>query len=324
MLELARRGVLGACLLIGLWLYFLPDPSPLWTVEPAGAGQNGSARVVTVSGPLWAAFFRQAGQALAGEKAEKAFARRLGQGPRQNGEVGPKLYYKYYDPPLADLGRPEKATLRLEGTELSLALGVFAPDPGAAPWAERPPSNLTHPWRKTGWKAWPAGLLTALFLPWPALGGAVLRWPRRKILAQDIAWLGLTGLCFGLPLAVFHAMPFAGAERAGITALCWGLAGLGLGLGWKAAARAASVVRLSDGGLTIIGLGEEVFVPYGRLASARPLPRSGLRWALGWFSSWTVELTMQGGKTLFVRLGDHEQVRRLLEACAGFGPDPTR
>lgn len=314
MLELARRGVLGVCLLLGLWLYFLPDPTPLWTVEPAGAGQGAAARVVTVSGPLWRAYFRQADQALAGAKTEKAFARRLGQGPRSDGSVGPKLYYKYYDPPLSDLGGPDNIRLRLEGTDLALSLGVFVPHPGTAPGKDQPPASLTHPWRKTGWKAWPAGLLTALFLPWPAGGRAVLRWPRRKIVALDVFWLAFAGLFFGLPLAIFHGMAFANARQAVMTVLCWGAAGLGLALGRVAAARAARGVLLADQGVTIIGLGEEVFVPYGGPSSARLLAPCGWRRRLGWFASWTVALTLRNGETLLVNLGDAEQADRLVQA----------
>ncbi|GAB6035931.1 hypothetical protein JCM15519_04900 [Fundidesulfovibrio butyratiphilus] len=317
MLELARRGVLGACLLIGLWLFFLPDRTPLWTVGPYGEGGDPAVRTVTVSGPLWAAFFQQAGKALAGAKVEKTLARRLGLGPRQDGSKGPKLYFKYYDPPLSELGRPEKVALRLEGTDLALSLDVFVPDPRIALWTEQPPPALIHPWRKTGWKAWPAGLLTALFLPWPGRGKGLLRWPGRKILALDLCWLGLTALCFGFPLAFFQGMAFAGAQRTACTALCWALACLGLGLGWVAAARAASGVRLTDQGLTIIGLGEDEFVPYDRLASAQSPERSGWRARFGWFTPWIVVLTLLDGETLSVRLGDAEQAGRLVQVCSG-------
>jgi hypothetical protein len=303
MLELIRRVLLALTIAMGLWLFFLADLTPYYSVRipnpPSKPGVHGQdsllpfprtsqpPEVMAVSGEQGERFMAKAVEVSGGQDADPAWMRRIPPFERK-WDRPREIYFKVSEFPLAGLiprkvgpGNPPRVLEDASGRRLQLRFtrlddASFSLGSGLSEYG--PPLALVFAWRPWAWWCFGAGLATYLMLPWPRFAAGCLHFARWRVCLGDFGWVLMFSVCFGLPLAIVGGSVQALTCYGIFPCVFWVLAGLALVLVWYTAWAASFHVGLEDGGVSMGALGQELGIPFSSVVAASPVRHRYPKW----------------------------------------------
>lgn len=303
MLELYRRIGLALAIALGLWLFFLADLTPFYSVKTpkpvarAGTQAPGSLlpvprrseppMIISVSGPQEEQFMAKAAAVSSGQDVDPDWLRRVP--PFERTWDRPRdIYFKATEFPLAALlpgpPAPSGPSLLFEdaaGHKLELRLTRLDDESfhlGTGLTEYGPPLTMVFVWRPVAW--WCLGLGLALYclLPWRQFDASWRYFARWRVCLGDLGWAILFIAFFGLPMAIVGGSVQAVAAYPVFPCVLWPLAGLSLVGAWFAAWAASFRLRLDPSGLTLGALGPDLALPFASIVAAYPVRHRYPRW----------------------------------------------
>ncbi|MYL85095.1 hypothetical protein GTA51_18465 [Desulfovibrio aerotolerans] len=303
MLELYRRIFLALAIALGLWLFFLADLTPFYSVKTpkpvarAGSHAPGSLLplprrseppvIISVSGLQEEQFMAKAAAVSSGQDVDANWLRRVP--PFERTWDRPReIYFKAPEFPLnallpgpPDTSGPPLLFVDAAGHTLELRLTRLDDDSfhlGSGLTEYGPPLTMVFVWRPVAW--WCLGLGLALYglLPWRQFDATWRYIARWRVCLGDFGWAILFIAFFGLPMAIVGGSVQAVAAYPVFPCVLWPLAGLSLVGAWFAAWAAAFRLRLDPDGLTLGGLGPDLAIPFASIVAAYPVRHRYPRW----------------------------------------------
>lgn len=303
MVELYRRVILALTIALGLWLYFLADLTPFYSVQTPKPSATPQALnpdrllpfprrseppvVIPVSGPQEEQFMAKAAAVSSGQDDDPAWLRRIP--PFERAWDRPReIYFKDWEFPLAGLlpdpliaGGPPLVLADAAGRRLGLRFtriddSAFQLGSGLTEYG--PPLAMVFVWRPWAWWCFGAGLAVYGLLPWRRFDRAWRHYARWRVCLGDFGWVLLFTVFFGLPLAIVGGSVQAVAANAVFPCVFWPLAGLGLLAAWYSAWGASFRLRLSPSGLVFGALGPDREIAFAAIAAASPVRLRSPRW----------------------------------------------
>jgi len=292
MIELARRVVLLACILAGVWLSYLADLSPQYALrvprqpeaqEPHGpdsliamASEGKAGERLRVSGPAWRAFLEKAAAVSRGEDQDPAWLRRV-QPFEWTWSLPREVFFRQTETPLdalagktitdwTELGMTEGDGPVLEIEEKHADDGAFSLGSGLAAYA--PPPAMVFIWRGPARVVWAAGVLFYVLAGFTLPRRDGLAYARWRIVLGDCASVLLAGFFFWLPLAIVGGSMQALTRYGVFPAALWPLSGLGCLGAYFTAQSAALRLRIGAEAISLGGLGKTLDIPYSGIARA--------------------------------------------------------
>lgn len=303
MLELYRRVALAVCLAGALWLYFLADLTPFFSLRQPKAPEAPRTHnaesllaaprvvppptVITVDGAEWPPFLAKALAVSRGQDTDPDWLRRVPAFER-TWDRPREVYFQADEPPMRDI----EARLPLAPDTLLVPAGQDGPTLavrytrlsdddfhlGSGLSEYGPPRALVFPWR---W-LWPwclgLGLLAYLLPPWPRFARGERHFARWRVCLGDFGWAFMFAIFFGLPMAIVGGSVQALAAYPVFPMVLWPLAGLALLLVWFTAFSASLRIRLSQKALVIGALGPPLTIPLSDIVRAAPVMHRYPKW----------------------------------------------
>ncbi|MCX6553325.1 MAG: hypothetical protein NTY02_20355, partial [Acidobacteria bacterium] len=308
MMELLRRTILLAGLLLGIWMYLATPPALLrfevvdfaarydqefrqrretpgqgvyerGRALAAALGDPGSVdgfiaqatehRLIRIQGAEW--------ERLVSELTSAATA--AASAPNAAGGHARARFARTTDAPFTTvMGQIDRIRSEAGSSVSYLALGtgpatryleVMYVD---APASSGGPSALVHPSRPSSWIPLLIGLAGYLLIPWRRSAPAIVSVDRLPaVLVLDAIGTACASIFFALPLHLAGATASALGDDLGMTVLLWCLAGCGAALVIWAARNAAYAIHVSDSALRFSSLGGTREYLYGDIQQVRPL-----------------------------------------------------
>jgi hypothetical protein len=325
MLELFRRVLLALAIALGLWLFFLADLTPFYSVRlPKTATRTGAhgpasllpfprreqpPQVIPVSGERAERFFAKAVAVSGGADTDPVWMRRIPPFERR-WDRPREIYFKASEFPLADAvsrppqpGRGPVVLTNGSGQRLELRVTRLDDDAfhlGSGLSEYGPPLAMVFVWRPWAWWCFGVGLAAYALLPWRRFGARWRHFARWRVCLGDVAWVLMFTVFWGLPLAIVGGSLQALTVYGLFPAVLWPLAWLSLVMLWYAAWGASFRVGLDDRGLAMGALGRDLDIPYGSITRATPVrhryPKWFIRllWIASLFGRGTARLQMAG------------------------------
>jgi hypothetical protein len=303
MLELYRRIALALAIAMGLWLFFLADLTPFYSVQvPKPPSRqvvadrdsllptprrSESAEIINVSGPQEERFMAKAVAVSSGQDNDPDWLRRIP--PFERTWDRPRaIYFKAPEFPLPAVrsirpaaGTPSRMLADATGRRLDLRYTRLDDDSfqlGSGLSEYGPPLAMVFTWRPWAWWCFGAGFGLYLALPWRRFGKTWRHFARWRVCLGDFGWVFMFVVCFGLPLAIVGGSIQALTVYGIFPCVLWPLAGLSLVLVWHTAWAASFRVGITPAGVRLGALGPDLDIPFASIVSATPVHHRYPKW----------------------------------------------